>query len=89
MQDWARRRFEALVPTAEPETCLYTNTPDNDYVLDRIGPVVIGSACSGHGFKASPAVGRILADLAVGSPPPLPLARFLVGRSALASSRRR
>ena len=84
VEEWARRRFDALVPTAEPETCLYTNTPDNDYVLDRIGPVVIGSACSGHGFKASPAVGRILADLAVGSPPPLPLTRFLAGRSALA-----
>ena len=76
VEAWARRRFEALIPTAEPETCLYTNTRDNDYVLDRIGPVVIGSACSGHGFKASPAVGRILADLAVGSPPPLSLTRF-------------
>jgi len=85
VEAWARRRFEPLIATAEPETCLYTNTPDNDYVLDRIGPVVIGSACSGHGFKASPAVGRILADLAVGSQPPLPLTRFLAGRSALAS----
>jgi sarcosine oxidase len=85
VEAWARRRFEALIPTTAPETCLYTNTPDNDYVLDRIGPVVVGSACSGHGFKASPAVGRILADLAVGSPPPIPLERFRASRPALVS----
>ncbi|HTG46993.1 MAG TPA: FAD-dependent oxidoreductase [Actinomycetota bacterium] len=79
---WAARRFASLEPTDPPETCLYTNTPDGDYVLDRIGPVVIGSACSGHGFKASPAVGRIIADLATGADPPLPLGRFRAGRFA-------
>jgi sarcosine oxidase len=85
VEAWGRRRFAALLPTSDPETCLYTNTPDNDYVLDRIGPVVIGSACSGHGFKASPAVGRILADLAIGSAPEIALDRFLAGRPALVS----
>jgi sarcosine oxidase len=83
VERWARDRFEALIPTAAPETCLYTNTPDNDFVLDRVGPVVVGSACSGHGFKASPAVGQILADLATGSPPATHMGRFLASRSAL------
>ena len=62
------------------ETCLYTNTPDEDFVLDRRGPVVIGSPCSGHGFKFAPLIGRILADLATAQPAPLPIERFLTVR---------
>ena len=50
------------------ETCLYTNTPDERFV---IGPVpghpnvVVGSICSGHGFKFGPLMGRLLAGLAL------------------------
>jgi sarcosine oxidase len=83
VEAWGRGRFQSLIPTEAPETCLYTNTPDNDYVLDRIGAVVVGSACSGHGFKASPLVGTILADLATGTDPSVPLGRFLVSRPSL------
>ena len=46
------------------ETCLYTNTPDDHFVLKRHGPVVVGSPCSGHGFKFAPLIGQRLADLA-------------------------
>jgi sarcosine oxidase len=46
------------------ETCLYTNTADESFVLERHGRVVVGSACSGHGFKFAPVVGRTLAALA-------------------------
>ena len=46
------------------ETCLYTNTADEGFVLERHGRVVVGSACSGHGFKFAPVVGRTLAALA-------------------------
>ena len=58
------------LPTVDPapvaaETCLYTTTPDERFILERRGRVVIGSACSGHGFKFAPAVGRRLADLAL------------------------
>ena len=59
-------------------------TPDEDFVLDRVGPVVIGSACSGHGFKFGPLVGEILADLAMGLDPRLPGGRFSSRRPALA-----
>ncbi|MGH2595297.1 MAG: FAD-dependent oxidoreductase [Actinomycetota bacterium] len=83
VEAWGRSRFDSLIPTDPPETCLYTNTPDNDYVLDRIGSIVIGSACSGHGFKASPMIGTILADLATGSRPRVALGRFLASRPAL------
>jgi sarcosine oxidase len=62
---WVRRRFPDVDP--EPhlaETCLYTNTRDESFILERHGPVVVGSPCSGHGFKFAPWVGRRLADLA-------------------------
>jgi sarcosine oxidase len=47
--------------------CLYTNTPDEHFWIDRHPAhpqVLIASPCSGHGFKFSSAVGEILADLA-------------------------
>lgn len=48
-------------------TCLYTETPSEDFVLDRVGPVVVCSPCSGHGAKFAPLIGELIADL-VGSP---------------------
>ena len=47
-------------------TCLYTSTENDDFILDRHGPFVICSACSGHGAKFAPLVGSIAADLADG-----------------------
>jgi sarcosine oxidase len=63
---WVADRFP--VETAEPvhaETCLYTNTADESFVLQRHGRIVVGSACSGHGFKFAPVVGQRLAGLAL------------------------
>ncbi len=63
--DWVARRYPGATPSAtEPETCLYTNTADESFVLERYGRVVVGSACSGHGFKFAPVLGRTLAALA-------------------------
>lgn len=70
---------------ATPISCTYTTTPDENFVLDRIGPVVVGAGFSGHGFKFVPVVGRILADLADGSGPAPALfsaGRAIVGQSA-------
>jgi sarcosine oxidase len=65
--DWVRARFPAVDPDpVGAETCLYTSTGDESFVLERRGRVVVGSACSGHGFKFAPAVGRRLAALALG-----------------------
>ncbi|HEX9122720.1 MAG TPA: N-methyl-L-tryptophan oxidase [Actinomycetota bacterium] len=77
---YAAGRFAPHQATGVTDTCLYTNTPDEDFVLDRRGPLVVGSPCSGHGFKFAPLVGRILADLATAQPAPLPIERFLMGR---------
>ena len=46
------------------ETCMYTTTADESFILERRGRVVVGSPCSGHGFKFAPAIGERLADLA-------------------------
>ena len=63
---WVRERFPEVDPDpVEAQSCLYTTTSDEHFVLERRGRVVVGSACSGHGFKFAPAVGRRLADLAL------------------------
>jgi sarcosine oxidase len=63
---WVRERFPDADPApVEAQTCLYTTTADEGFILERRGRVVIGSACSGHGFKFAPAVGRRLAALAM------------------------
>ncbi len=67
VSDWIAARLAGVDPTPiDPETCLYTSTADGSFVLERRGRVVVGSACSGHGFKFAPVVGRRLADLALG-----------------------
>jgi sarcosine oxidase len=65
---WVRSRFPATDPDPSlAETCIYTNTSDERFILERHGPIVVGSACSGHGFKFAPWIGRHLAGLAAGS----------------------
>jgi sarcosine oxidase len=62
-----RRRMPAADgPLANATVCLYTNTADETFVIDRhpVAPgVAFASACSGHGFKFAPVIGEILADL--------------------------
>jgi sarcosine oxidase len=65
ISEWVARTY----PDADPvpvaaETCMYTTTPDEHFILERRGKVVIGSACSGHGFKFAPAIGTRLAAMA-------------------------
>ena len=45
-------------------TCLYDTTPREDFVIDCRDPVVVAAGFSGHGFKFTPVVGRLLAELA-------------------------
>jgi sarcosine oxidase len=50
------------------KTCLYTNTPDENFILDVVPgyeDVVVAAGFSGHGFKFASVVGEIMADLAV------------------------
>jgi sarcosine oxidase len=53
-------------------SCLFTSTVNEDFILDRVGPLVIASACSGHGAKFAPLTGEIIAGLAAGQPAPDP-----------------
>lgn len=66
-----RRYLAQWVPGADPDrlspiSCTYTSTPTTDFVLDRRGPIVVGAGFSGHGFKFAPAIGEVLARLALG-----------------------
>ena len=75
----AVRRF---VPAADGRhlastVCLYTNTPDEHFCIDRHPAhpnVLVASPCSGHGFKFAPVIGEILSDLVESKP-----ARFDLG----------
>ncbi|MCS6555839.1 FAD-dependent oxidoreductase [Curtobacterium flaccumfaciens] len=50
-------------------SCLYDNSPDEDFVIDRVGPLTVATGFSGHGFKFAPLLGEMLADLATGGVP--------------------
>jgi sarcosine oxidase len=80
---WVGEHLASRPPLLRTETCLYTTTPDEDFVIDRKGPLVVGSPCSGHGFKFAPLIGEVLADLATGEQPPVALDRFRIDRSGL------
>lgn len=58
----------AAGPTLSLKTCLFTNTPDEHFVVDvhpELPQVVVGAGFSGHGYKFAAVIGEILADLAV------------------------
>jgi sarcosine oxidase len=67
------------------ERCFYDSTVDGDFVLDRVGRVVIGAGTTGHGFKFGPLLGEVLADLTAGSQPRVDVERFSAQRSAVAT----
>lgn len=50
-------------------SCLYDNSPDEDFVIDRVGPLTVATGFSGHGFKFAPLLGEMLADLTTGGAP--------------------
>ena len=69
VRSWLRRRM----PLANGErraakVCMYTNTPDANFIVDALPDhpnAVVASACSGHGFKFASVIGEICADLAL------------------------
>lgn len=80
--DFVRENLPALQPApASMEVCLEASTPDDDFVLDRVGQIILAVGFGGHGFKFAPAIGEVIADLLAGKPSPFParfgFARFL------------
>ena len=70
-------------PLRAMRTCIYTRTPDEDFVIDRspVDPrVILASPCSGHGFKFASVIGEVLADLALGKTPANDISRFQIDR---------
>ena len=66
--DYVRRYLPGLDPEPYAETtCLFTNTPNEDFLIDRAGNLTIVSPCSGHGAKFAPLIGQWAADLATGA----------------------
>jgi sarcosine oxidase len=65
------------------KTCLYTMTPDGDFLIDQIPghpQIIVASPCSGHGFKFAPMIGEILADLATTGATAHDISRFSLAR---------
>jgi len=68
--DYAHRWLPgADTSIASAVSCLFTMTDDSHFLLDRRGPVVVMSPCSGHGFKFTPVIGAIGADVVEGADP--------------------
>lgn len=76
------------LPDLEPEPavverCMYTDTPDKHFILDRhpeYDNIIIGAGFSGHGFKLSPVVGKILYELSMKLTPSYDLTPFRISR---------
>ena len=83
LSEAARRFLPALDPhPVATERCVYDNSADQDFVIDRIGSVVVGCGTSGHAFKFGPLIGEVLADLAEGTPPSVDVTRFRLDRGS-------
>ncbi|NXU52429.1 SOX oxidase, partial [Turnix velox] len=86
--DLLRSFISRYLPTLDSqpavvETCLYTNTPDGDFILDRhpkFRNIIIGAGFSGHGFKLAPVVGKLLCELSLGEKPSHSTAPFSITR---------
>jgi sarcosine oxidase len=75
----------ALGPVRLVKTCLYTLTPDRDFVIDRI-PKYDGVAVAigaGHAFKFASVIGRVLSELIADASTPSDISRFALNRPIL------
>jgi sarcosine oxidase len=72
-------------PCLESVVCMYTNTPDEHFLIDRHPShpeVLLVSPCSGHGFKFSAAIGEVVADLVLSGRSQFDLSLFRYRTSA-------
>jgi sarcosine oxidase len=79
----ARYLPEANGPLTGLRTCIYTNTPDEHFIIDTLPDapeVIVASPCSGHGYTFASVVGEIVADLATKGSSAFDLSMFRVDR---------
>ncbi len=65
----------AAGPVTASAVCMYTNTPDGDFVIDRVPQshrVTVAGGFCGHGFKFAPVIGELLAEIALAGSTTLP-----------------
>lgn len=80
----------ASAPDRDRDTCIFSNTPDHDFIIDwhpSHPNVLISSPCSGHGFKFASAIGELQADLVTRGSTRFDLTPFSLARFPSALSR--
>ena len=85
LHDYVRTWFPGLDPERSTAiSCIYDNTDNGDFVIDRFGPITLATGFNGEGFKFVPLVGEWLRDLAlgVGEPPSM----FTIARHLTATA---
>lgn len=84
--DFVQRRMSGVTgKCAHAGVCMYTNTPDENFLIDfhpASERVVVASPCSGHGFKHAGAIGEILAQLALDGESMFDISSFAMDRFA-------
>lgn len=86
LEEWIGSRFPGTVaPVVESQRHPWTMTPDADFVIDTDGPLVVACGCSGHAFKFGPALGELIAGVAVAEPSP-DAAMFSMRRPAMSQA---
>ncbi len=77
-------RYLSMEPVFKTSTvCMYTNTPDENFIIDfhpEHKNILIASPCSGHGFKFSSLTGQLLCKMVMGEETGFDLAPFALGR---------
>lgn len=82
---YVKKRIPGLGKASHSEVCLYTETPDEDFIIDlhpQCSDVLIAAGFSGHGFKFCSLVGRILCELVLSGKTEFDISPFLISRKA-------
>ena len=80
---YVQERIPELGKATHAEVCLYTETPDEDFIIDThpdCPDVLIGAGFSGHGFKFCALVGRIMSELVLNSETDFDIHPFRIDR---------
>ena len=75
--------FTIKTKFAFSDVCMYTNTPDEHFIIDyhpSNNNIIIASPCSGHGFKFSSAIGKLLYEMAIDKPLNFDITPFSINR---------